>query len=123
MPKVMRALFKIACIISLLTCTVVGQEQSRPSGIVSLPDKGRQLFGSAETPVKDSEARALSASAQVEQGNQFFKRASYPKAIEHYQSAIAFDPSFFQAYYNLGVTYVDSRRYPEAALTFKQALA
>lgn len=50
----------------------------------------------------------------VLRGNEYYTRGEYERAIEQYRSAIAEDPSSFEAVYNTGVTLMRLGRYADA---------
>lgn len=56
-----------------------------------------------------------------EQGNEFLKQNELDKAIECYLRAIAIDPNFADAYFNLGKAYNLKKQYKEAAQALEKA--
>ena len=63
-----------------------------------------------------------SARAWNEQGNVLFRAGSYEAAIRVYNKAIQLDRSFGRSYCNLGITYLQLKRYAEAILLFQKSL-
>lgn len=56
------------------------------------------------------------------QGLELTAAGSYLEAIGHFQEALAIDPDFVEARYNLGVTYQKMKAYDKALLQFRDAV-
>ena len=63
------------------------------------------------------------ADPYFQRGTQYHRTGSLPEAITAYQTAIANDPSYFEAYYNLGLASYLSRRMGLSLQALEQALA
>ncbi len=59
--------------------------------------------------------------AMVEQGKLKFRAQDYPGAVGILQRRIALDPTSDEAYYYIGLSYKEMKRYPEALDAFRQA--
>lgn len=66
------------------------------------------------------EAEAI---AQNHRGMAQFRAGNLGAAIAHFQQAIAYDPQFHSAHYNLGLAYFDQGHYAAAIAPFAQAYA
>ena len=115
----MRRLLTTVGVFMALAGAATSQEPRQGSAKASLPDNTRQSFR-AESPAAENDVRT--ARIELDAGNLFFRESNYPRAIESFNRALALDPSFFQAHYNLGVAYVDARQFREALAAFKEAL-
>lgn len=116
----MRFLFAAVGLFLCFASTALPQQPLTGSARTALPDDARRSF-SAEVTERGS--KTATARTSLEDGNKFFKNFDYKKAIEAYRAAIALDPSYFQAHYNLGIAFVDARQYRDAQRAFEQALA
>lgn len=56
------------------------------------------------------------------QAEQRDEKRNYRAAIEHFQRAIALEPSFVQAHFHLAVTYEEAHEYDKAISAYEQAL-
>lgn len=62
------------------------------------------------------------AKVYYQTGNDFLKRRDYPGAISCYKNAISFNPRYYKAFCNLGVTYKNAGMFREAEDAFEKAL-
>ncbi len=69
----------------------------------------------------DASLKWLHTSAYIELGLLSEMQADYPRAILHYQKAIALNPENFVVYYNLGVIYRKLKKTDHAISKFKKA--
>ena len=75
-------------------------------------------------PLTRSELRALErrerAREPYNEGLQLAARGAYVDAIQHFKTALATDPDFLDARYNLGVTYQNMKAYNQALDQYKK---
>ncbi len=57
------------------------------------------------------------------QGNEFYQKGDYPKAIEAYSKHIQINSSDFQMYFFRGIAYAEAGKHPEAIRDYDKAIA
>jgi tetratricopeptide (TPR) repeat protein len=57
-----------------------------------------------------------------QQGEQFYREGRWEQALSNYQKAIALNPSYAQAHYNLGILYEDLQQFDKANAEYQLAV-
>jgi len=73
------------------------------------------LLAACQMPASDAIAEATRGTALAQQGK-------YDLAVQHYKAAIQMNPHLPGIYLNLGLAYFKSKRFPEAASAFEEAV-
>ncbi len=96
--------------------------ESQMALAIALTQAGRH--SEAMTPLNEASAlRPSSHGPYNARGIVNRRLGNMSAAIRDFQRSIELDPTFAQAYYNLGNTYADQRRWGEARQAYEQALA
>ncbi len=66
--------------------------------------------------------RQVLAGQKLEEGNEFYYKGDYEKAIELYSEALAFNPNYDWAYNNRGIAYIDLEQYEQAISDLNRAI-
>ena len=69
-----------------------------------------------------SRAAVQDAVAEAARGTALAREGKYELAIQHYKAALRLDPHLPGLYLNLGLAYFKSKRLPEAATAFEEAV-
>ena len=56
------------------------------------------------------------------QGQQFYRKGQWEQALSNYQKAVALDPSYAQAHYDLGIVYEDLQQFDKAKTEYLLAV-
>ena len=56
------------------------------------------------------------------QGEQFYEKGQWEQAVSNYQKAVALDPNYAQAHYNLGIVYEDLQKFEQAQTEYLLAV-
>ena len=56
------------------------------------------------------------------QGLQFYEKGQWEQAVSNYQKAVALDPNYAQAHYNLGIVYEDLQKFDKAQTEYLLAV-
>jgi tetratricopeptide (TPR) repeat protein len=67
-------------------------------------------------------ADTLSAEEYLTKASDADENGRYKSAIKYYQKAVAIDPNYAAAYYNMGIAYDDLKDYSEAIRSIKKPL-
>ncbi|MBN1131210.1 MAG: tetratricopeptide repeat protein [Chitinispirillaceae bacterium] len=74
------------------------------------------VFVTAETPAQSTESL-------MNTGQELVQRGAFNQAVTAFRKALAREPDFFEAQFNLAFAYLQWQRYPEAVTEFKKALS
>lgn len=66
--------------------------------------------------------RKVLAGQKLEEGNEYYDKGEYQKAIELYNEALAFNPNYAYAYNNRGIAYKNLKQYEKAIADFTKRI-
>ncbi len=97
---------------------------NRMSGITQIP--GDISYTTLQTGMRTGRATIMATSTESaglnQRGEQFYHAADFLNAILYYQQAIDLNPSYGQAYSNLGLAYKKAGKYAEAIWANRKAI-
>jgi tetratricopeptide (TPR) repeat protein len=100
---------------------VVGEDLLRMAQVLVLQKNTVQAESLYRAIVEQDSTSRSARFALNELGKLRFRDKDYPGAIEIFQRRIALDPNSDEAYYYIGLSYKEMKRYPEALTALREA--